>query len=98
MPNPRRPSCCRSASNKAYATIEERIPGTTRAAVNESAIGIKSVESVGSRERRRVGSPRGRSRCSTPDPAVKPFERWKVIDERRWRFTAGPSVQRAADR
>ena len=76
-------------SNKAYAEIEERIPGTTRAAVNESAIGIKSVRVRGFHASVDVSVPReGRSpMLYTLTLQSKPFEQWKVIDERRWRFT-----------
>ena len=75
--------------DRAYTKIEDRLPGAARATPGEPAIGIKSVRVRGFDATVDVSVPReGRNpMLYTLTLKSMPFEQWKVIGERRWRFT-----------
>ena len=77
------------SAERAYEKIEDRIPGAARATPGTPAIDIKSIRVRGFDATVDVTIPReGRNpMLYTLTLKSMPFEQWKVIGERRWRFT-----------
>ncbi len=82
------------SSAEAYEQIQDRIEGSTRGNPGEPAINVRSVRVRGFDATVDITVPR-----DGQDPMLytltlksKPFERWRVVAERRWRFSEGDMV------
>ena len=77
------------SSQKAYKQIEDRMDGAAEGSDDETSIAIKAIRVRGFEAAVDLSIPRSGSRAPllyTINLKSMPFQSWKVIEERRWRF------------
>lgn len=77
-----------NSSEISYEKIEGRIEGSRRAEAGEQAIDIRSVRVRGFDATVDIAVPRDMGDPILYSLSLKsmPFEKWKIVSERRWRF------------
>ena len=84
------------SSQESYEQIQERMNGTAQGSDDATSIAIKSVRVRGFEATVDLSIPRSSGRqplLYTIQLKSMPFESWKVVEERRWRFSQDALTQ-----